>query len=80
MKIAVLQPKMIGDVLITSVVFEALRVKFPQAELHYVINKNTMPVVANNPNIDKFILLEPQDEKSLSGLVKQIKQIKKRTI
>ena len=77
MKIAVLQPKMIGDVLITSVVFEASRVKFPQAELHYVINKNTMPVVANNPNIDKFILLEPQDEKSLSGLVKQIKQIKK---
>jgi heptosyltransferase-2 len=76
MKIAVLQPKMIGDVLITSVVFEALRAKFPSAELHYIINKNTMPVVANNPNIDKFIVLEPKDEKKLSGLIKQIKLIR----
>lgn len=77
MKIAVIQPKMIGDVLITSVIFEALRAKFPLAELHYVINKNTMPVVANNANIDKFILLEPKDEKNLSGFIKQIKQIRK---
>jgi heptosyltransferase-2 len=77
MKIAVFQPKMIGDVLITSVVFEALRTKFPQAELHYIINKNTMPVVANNPYIDKFLWLEPQDEKSLSGFLKQLKLIRK---
>ena len=45
MKIAVIQPKMIGDVLITSVVFEELRLKFPEATLHYIINKNTLPEI-----------------------------------
>ena len=42
MKIAVIQPKMIGDVLITSVIFEELKQKFPTAELHFIVNKNTI--------------------------------------
>ena len=45
---------MIGDVLATSVLFEALKHHYPQAELHYVINSHTYPVVEQNPNIDKF--------------------------
>ena len=56
MKIAVIQPKMIGDVLITSVIFEELKQKFPTAELHFIVNKNTIPVLENNPFIDKIII------------------------
>tara|TARA_R110002020_G_scaffold154714_2_gene334962 strand:- start:121789 stop:122847 length:1059 start_codon:yes stop_codon:yes gene_type:complete len=55
MKILVIQQKMIGDVLTSSILFEALRSKYPEAELHYLIHKHTVPVVQNNPFIDKFI-------------------------
>ena len=76
MKIAVIQPKMIGDVLITSVIFEELKQKFPAAELHFIVNKNTIPVLENNPFIDKVIILDPNIEKGFSGFVKQMKRIR----
>jgi heptosyltransferase-2 len=70
MKIAVIQPKMIGDVLITSVIFEELKQKFPTAELHFIVNKNTIPV------LDKIIILDPSIEKGLSGFIKQMFRIR----
>ncbi len=76
MKIAVIQPKMIGDVLVTSVIFVKLREKFPDAILHYIINANTVDVVLNNPNIDKLILLNPESEKGFSGFLSVLKIIK----
>ncbi len=76
MKIAVIQPKMIGDVLITSVIFEELKQKFPTAELHFIVNKNTIPVLENNPFIDKVIILDPNIEKGIFGFVKQMNRIR----
>lgn len=76
MKIAVIQPKMIGDVLITSVIFEELKQKFPSAELHFIVNKNTIPVLQNNPFIDKIIILDPNIEKGFLGFFKQINRIR----
>jgi len=76
MKIAVIQPKMIGDVLITSVIFEKLKQKFPNAELHFIVNKNTIPVLENNPFIDKIIILDPSTEKGFSGFLNQMNRIR----
>ena len=59
MKILVIQQKMIGDVLTSSILFEALRKKYPAAELHYLIQAHTLPVVKNNPNIDECIIYDP---------------------
>ena len=53
---------MIGDVLTSSILFEALRRKYPAAQLHYLIYSHTFPVVENNPFIDKFILYENSSE------------------
>src|SRR5690606_1943628 len=63
MKILVIQQKMIGDVLTSSILFEVLREKFPEAQLHYLIYKHTFPVVENNPFIDEFILYEESFKK-----------------
>lgn len=76
MKIAVIQPKMIGDVLITSVIFEELKQKFPTAKLHFIVNKNTTPVLENNPFIDEIIILNSSNEKGLSGFIKQMNRIR----
>ena len=55
MKILVIQQKMIGDVLTSSILFRAIREQFPDAELHYLIQPYTLPVVKNNPYIDQII-------------------------
>ena len=56
LKILVIQQKMIGDVLTSSILFEALRSNYPDAELHYLIQPHTQAVVEGNPYIDRIIL------------------------
>jgi heptosyltransferase-2 len=77
MKILIIQQKMIGDVLTSSILFEALRFKYPKAELHYLINEHTFPVVQNNPFIDHFIFYTPAVEKSKIKLIRLAKTIRK---
>ncbi len=67
---------MIGDVLTSSILFEALRTKYPKAELHYLINTHTYPVVQNNPFIDKFHFFSPEEEESKQALIEFAKKIR----
>ncbi|WP_240793906.1 glycosyltransferase family 9 protein [Antarcticibacterium arcticum] len=66
---------MIGDVLTSSILFEALRAQYPQAVLHYLIYRHTLPVVENNPFIDKFIIYE-EDYKKPTHLLPFLKEIR----
>lgn len=77
MKILIIQQKMIGDVLTTTILFEALKEKYPKAELHYLINSHTLPVIECNPFIDKYILFTPDIEKNNLNLLRFIKSIRK---
>ena len=77
MKVLVIQQKMIGDVLATSILFEAIKHKYPDAELHYVINSHTYPVVAENPFIDQFQFFTPDHEKSKRKLWQFANQLRK---
>ena len=67
---------MIGDVLTTGILFEALKVEHPNAELHYVINTHTFPVVEHNPFIDKFLFVTPEIEDSRAKFLIFLKGIK----
>lgn len=67
---------MIGDVLTSSILFETLRNKYPDAQLDYLINKHTYPVVENNPFIDNFIFITPEIEKSKSKFFNFLKTIR----
>lgn len=78
MKILVIQQKMIGDVLTSSILFEALRKRYPEAQLDYLINSHTLPVVQNNPNIDNFVLFTKEIENSKINLLKFSKSIKQK--
>lgn len=53
---------MIGDVLTTSILFEAIKKQYPNSELHYVINSHTYAVVENNPFIDRVHLFTPEHQ------------------
>lgn len=74
-KVLVIQQKMIGDVLTATVICEAL--KKEGYTVHYLINSHTIPVVENNPFIDKIIAFTPEMEKSKLALFPFIKKIRK---
>lgn len=77
MKVLVIQQKMIGDVLASSILFEALRQKYPAARLHYLIHKHTAAVVENNPFIDELMLFDPKEDERPSNFFKFLKTVKK---
>lgn len=77
MKVLVIQIKMIGDVLASTVICETLKKNLPGVEVHYLIQKNTFPVVDNNPFIDKVIFFEPQEHKGFLNLYRFGKELKK---
>ena len=77
MKILVIQQKMIGDVLMSSILFEPLKKKYPNAEVHYILNSHTYPVVQEHPFIDKFIFVTPEINASKKLLFNFSKALKK---
>lgn len=68
---------MIGDVLTSTILSEAIRSEYPDAELHYLINSHTLPVVEGNPFIDRIVLFTPEMEKSRWFFWKFLRQVRK---
>lgn len=60
MKILVIQQKMIGDVLTSTIICELLKKNIASCEIHYLINSGTEAVVQNNPFVDHIILFKPE--------------------
>jgi ADP-heptose:LPS heptosyltransferase len=58
MKILVIQQKMIGDVLISSIICNNLRTAYPQAQIDYLVYESTTPVLEGNTAIDNLILFK----------------------
>jgi len=77
MKVLVIQIKMIGDVLASTVICETIKKNHPEAQVHYLIEKKTFAVVENNPFIDRVIFFEPNDHKGLYNLYQFGKELKK---
>jgi heptosyltransferase-2 len=77
MKILVIQKKRIGDVLTSTIIFEAIKEKYPSSELHYLIYPNAVDVVTNNPFIDKIIILDNKARKSKIAFIHFLFSIKK---
>ncbi|MDR7210854.1 glycosyltransferase family 9 protein [Flavobacterium piscis] len=68
MKILVIQQKMIGDVLISSILCNNLRIAYPDAQIDYLVYTSTTPVLLNNPSIDNIILFEEKHRNSKKEL------------
>ncbi|MFV0174101.1 glycosyltransferase [Empedobacter falsenii] len=75
MKILIIQHKMIGDVLITSLLCENIKKAYPHATIDYLINSNTLLVLENNPYIDHKIIFDEKENKGLKKLIRFSKKI-----
>jgi lipopolysaccharide heptosyltransferase II len=56
MKILVIRPDRIGDVVLSTPVLEALKLRYPNAEIHFLVRDTVVPVVEHNPFIKKLVV------------------------
>lgn len=78
-KILVIQQKMIGDVLVSSIICQNLALEFPNATIDYLVYDSTTPVLLNNHanyNILTFTEKERTSKKALWQFIKNIKATK----
>jgi len=76
MKILVIQQKMIGDVLISSIICNNLRTAYPDAQIDYLVYASTTPVLEGNSSIDNIILFEEKHRNSKKELLNLALQIR----
>lgn len=60
---------MIGDVLVSSIICNNLRLAYPNAQIDYLVYESTTPVLEGNPNIDTIIRFEEKHRKSKKELL-----------
>ncbi len=77
MKILVIQQKMIGDVLISSLLCENLKKAYPAAQIDYMVYESTKPVLQGNPSFDSLVLFKTQHRKSKLEFFTLLKSIRK---
>ncbi|WP_343617839.1 glycosyltransferase family 9 protein [Flavobacterium sp.] len=77
MKILVIQQKMIGDVLVSSIICNNLRTAYQNAQIDYLVYASTTAVLEGNPSIDNIILFEEKHRQSKKELLNLGLQIRK---
>ena len=71
--ILVIRPDRLGDVVLSTPVYESIKKSFPHLILSVVVSKSNVPILIDNPNIDKIIPFEP---KSIGTTIKQLRNTK----
>jgi lipopolysaccharide heptosyltransferase II len=56
--ILLVRPRLIGDVILTTPSIQALRRRFPDAKLLYLVEALAAPVVSHNPHISKTFVIQ----------------------
>lgn len=76
LKILVIQQKMIGDVLTSSVLCQNLKEQLTNCEVHFLAHTHTIPVIENNPYIDRIVDFKQEYRKNKSSFFRFLKKIK----
>lgn len=69
MKVLVIRFSSIGDIVLTTPVVRCLKKQVPGIEVHFLVKKSFVPVLAHNPYIDRIHAIE-------SGLSTQLNELK----
>ena len=57
MKILLIKQSSLGDVLHSTVPLRLIKNQYPKATIIFLTDKNSFPILKNNPLIDEFILI-----------------------
>ncbi|MFS4494599.1 glycosyltransferase family 9 protein [Maribacter sp. 2308TA10-17] len=76
-KFLIIQQKMIGDVLTSTVICEKLKNIYPDCIIHFVANENTLAVLEHNPNIDRITVFEKKYKTSKKAFYIFLKSLRR---
>ena len=77
-KVLVIQQKMIGDVLLSSLICKNLKLWNPNVQIDFVANRHTLDVIRNNPYIDNLVIFEDHFKKNKWGLIRFLLKMRKK--
>jgi heptosyltransferase-2 len=72
-KILVIRFSSLGDVLLTTPVVRALKEKYPDAGLHFLVKKEFSDVFTHNPSISRIIVFDKTNEAKLKSVIAEEK-------
>lgn len=75
-KVLVIQLKMIGDVLTSTVICEQLKRRFPDCQVHFVAYQFTLDVISNNPHIDHIWEYKTEYRHNIAKIFQFIQKIR----
>lgn len=78
MNILIIRLSSIGDVILTTPVLDAIKKKYPDAKIHFMVMDRFQDAISGNPNIDKLILFERERYKGLSGIIRFVLSLEQR--
>lgn len=68
LKILIVRPDKIGDVVLSTPVLEALKHSYPESEIHFLVRDLTVPIVRHNAHITRVITYRPTSvHKGITG-------------
>ena len=73
-KILLIKMGAVGDLIMASSFFEAVRKNFPQARVSHLVSDQLFPIVKENPNIDRFISVD-SDALYKGGWFSQLREV-----
>ena len=71
-KILVIRFRQIGDAVLSMALCSTLKRTFPEAEIHFVLNKGIAPLFMGHRDIDKIISFDSQELKSPATYIKKV--------
>jgi ADP-heptose:LPS heptosyltransferase len=70
-KILIIRFSSIGDIVLTTPIVRCLKDQLPGTEIHYLTKKQFLPVIRENPHIDKFYAIEKDIDEVIPLLRKE---------
>ena len=71
--ILIIQQKPFGDILLNTAYLPALRQRFPDAQIDYLIERPYVTILEDNPHLDNLVVMEKAKGKGLRYFVEQLK-------
>lgn len=74
-RILIIRFRQIGDSILAIALCSTLKKSFPDAEIHFVLNKNIAPLYEGHPDIDKVITFDKNENKPFTAYIKKVWQV-----
>ena len=74
-KILIIRFRQIGDSILAVALCSTLKKSFPDAEIHFVLNKNIASLYEGHPDIDKVITFDKNENKPFTAYIKKVWQV-----